>query len=158
MNPLATAFMTISTVNTQLNRVLHARRMLLSLDLASFLSISIQENLSNSYQGGMVGLSTAKVMQLAAMKVKIIKSNQSLDVRSLQNCLVLKNEYCASQLQNPPDYELWNKIHGVVTKNEEGIGTPLDKELSHFLKEGLFIVVTNVVIVKIFDKTWKYFL
>ena len=105
MNPLATAFMTISTVNTQLNRVLHARRMLLSLDLASFLSISIQENLSNSHQGGMVGLSTAKVMQLAAMKVKIIKSNQSLDVRSLQNCLVLKNEYCASQLQNPPDYE-----------------------------------------------------
>ena len=46
----------------------------------------------------------------------------------------------------------------MVTENEEGIGTPLDKELSHFLKEGLFIVVTNVVIVKIFDKTWKYFL
>ena len=43
----------------------------------------------------------------------------------------------------------------MVTENEEGIGTPLDKELSHFLKEGLFIVVTNVVIVKIFDKTWK---
>ena len=149
MNPLATAFMTISTVNTQLNRVLHARRMLLSLDLASFLSISIQENLANSHQGGMVGLSTANVMQLAAMKVKIIKSNQSLDVRSLQNCLVLKNEYCASQLQNPPDYEL----PGVVTENEEGIGTPFDKELSHFLKEGLFIVITNVVIVEIFDKT-----
>ena len=106
MNPLATAFMTISTVNTQLNRVLHARRMLLSLDLASFLLTLIQENLSKSHQGGMVGLSTAKVMQLAAMKVKIIKSNQSLDVRSLQNCLVLKNEYCASQLQNPQDYDL----------------------------------------------------
>ena len=44
----------------------------------------------------------------------------------------------------------------MVTENEEGIGTPLDKELSDFLKEGLFIVVTNVVIVKIFDKTWKY--
>ena len=41
----------------------------------------------------MVGLSTAKVMQLAAMKVKMIKSNQSLDVKSLQNCLVLKSEY-----------------------------------------------------------------
>ena len=40
-----------------------------------------------------MGLSTAKVMQLAAMKVKMIKSNQSLDVRSLQNCLVLKSEY-----------------------------------------------------------------
>ena len=85
--------MIISTVKTQLNRVLHARRMLLSLDLAILWSISTQENLSNSHQGGMVGLSTAKVMQLAAMKVKMIKSNQSLDVRSLQNCLVLKSEY-----------------------------------------------------------------
>ena len=106
-----------------------------------------------------MGLSTAKVMQLAAMKVKMIKSNQSLDVRSLQNCLVLKNEYfinLTSQNYRITMYELLNKLPGVVTENEEGIGTPLDKELSDFLKEGLFIVVTNVVIVKIFYKTWKY--
>ena len=30
-------------------------------------------------------------MQLAAMKVRIIKSNQSLDVRTLQNSLILIN-------------------------------------------------------------------
>ena len=65
--------------------------------------------------------------------------------------------FYASHLPKLPDYyELLNKLPGVVTENEEGIGTPLDKELSDFLKEGLFIVVTNVVIVKIFDKTWKY--
>ena len=50
-----------------------------------------------------MGLSTAKVMQLAAMKVKMIKSNQSLDVRSLQNCLVLKSENFM-HLPKLPDY------------------------------------------------------
>ena len=65
--------------------------------------------------------------------------------------------FYAFHLPKLPDYyELLIKLPGVVTENEEGIGTPLDKELSDFLKEGLFIVVTNVVIVKIFDKTWKY--
>ena len=43
-----------------------------------------------SYHGGMFGLSTANVIQLAAMKTNIIKSNQSFEVSTLQNCLILK--------------------------------------------------------------------
>ena len=58
MNPHAIAFMTISTAKTKVKTWLQIPSRYLSLD-----------------QGGIVGLSMAKVMQLAEIKVRIIKSN-----------------------------------------------------------------------------------
>ena len=75
MNPLATAFIIISKVKTTVKIVLHVLRIFLSVDLVS-LKVKSAEHY-HYYQGGIVGLSTASVMQLAAMKVRMMKSNQS---------------------------------------------------------------------------------
>ena len=45
----------------------------------------------------MVGLSMARVIQLAAMKIKIMKSNQSLEVTLPQNFLVAES---SSKIKN----------------------------------------------------------
>ena len=66
----------------------------------------------DTYQGGMVGLSTASVIQFAAIKTKMMKSNQSFDVSILQNCLILKKQKQAefNNLSN------WDNLLGILTE------------------------------------------
>ena len=73
MNPHAIDFIAISIVKTKVNIWLLIPRIYLSLD-----------------QRGILGLSIANVIQLADMKVRMMKSNQPLEVKSLQKSLNLK--------------------------------------------------------------------
>ncbi len=63
--PVSLTLRNISMVKTTVKTLLRMSRILLSSD-----------------QGGMLGLSMARVMQLAAMKISTMKSNQFLLVRS----------------------------------------------------------------------------
>ena len=94
--------------------------------------------------GGIVGLSTARVMQFAAINVRIMKSNQSWEVSFLQNTRALKYilDFC---------YYFWKLLYF-----EFSLKTNREYEL-RFLKNSLTFCRKDLSSLKLMLLFWRFF-